>query len=62
MDLSDMPNIVEGQLQPLDAAGLAAPDDPGHAPRILLLYGSNRRRYPITTKRCAARHYCTAII
>ena len=42
MDLSDMPNIVGGQLQPLDAAGLAAPDDPGHAPRILLLYGSNR--------------------
>lgn len=37
-----MPNIVPGQLQPLDVGALAGPDDPGHPPRILLLYGSLR--------------------
>ncbi|MEM9349709.1 MAG: arsenical resistance protein ArsH [Pseudomonadota bacterium] len=42
MDISDMPNLVEGMLQPLDYADLAAPGDDGHAPRILLLYGSLR--------------------
>ncbi len=38
----DMPHIVDGMLQPLDVAALAGPDDPGHPPRILLLYGSLR--------------------
>ena len=38
-----MPNIQPGQLHPLDMAALAGPDDPGHAPRILLLYGSLRK-------------------
>ena len=38
-----MPNIHPGQLRPLDMAALAGPDDPGHAPRILLLYGSLRK-------------------
>ncbi len=42
IDTSDMPNIVPGALQPLDIASLAGVDDPGHPPRILLLYGSLR--------------------
>ncbi|MDX8347558.1 arsenical resistance protein ArsH [Cognatiyoonia sp. IB215446] len=42
IDTSDMPNIVPGALQPLDFAALAGPDDLGHPPRILLLYGSLR--------------------
>jgi len=42
IDLSDLPNIVDGQLTPLDIPGLAGPDEPDHAPRILLLYGSLR--------------------
>ena len=42
IDTSDMPNIVLGQLQPLDFAALAGPDGPTHPPRILLLYGSLR--------------------
>ena len=32
IDLSDLPNIVEGALLPLDTAALKAADDPGHAP------------------------------
>ncbi|WP_147127337.1 arsenical resistance protein ArsH [Shimia ponticola] len=42
MDLSDLPNIVPGQLQPLDIPALVGPGDDGHPPRILLLYGSLR--------------------
>lgn len=42
IDISDMPNLVPGALQPLDASALRSPSDPGHAPRILLLYGSLR--------------------
>ncbi len=42
IDLSDMPNIVDGQLKPLDIPALVGPDEPDHAPRILLLYGSLR--------------------
>lgn len=42
VDTSDMPNIVAGQLQPIDFSGLAGPDAPAHPPRILLLYGSLR--------------------
>jgi len=42
IDLSDMPNIVEGALKPLDIKALAGDDAPDHPPRILLLYGSLR--------------------
>lgn len=42
IDLSDMPNIVPGALQPLDIGALTGPDHPDHPPRILLLYGSLR--------------------
>jgi len=42
MDLTDLPNIVPGALQPLDFAGFAGPDGSMHPPRILLLYGSLR--------------------
>ncbi|MEL6840301.1 MAG: arsenical resistance protein ArsH [Pseudomonadota bacterium] len=41
-ETADMPNIVSGALQPLDIPALTSADDPGHAPRILLLYGSLR--------------------
>ena len=41
-DLSDLPNILPDTLEPLDHAALAAPGDPGHPPRILLLHGSLR--------------------
>lgn len=37
-----MPNLVPGALLPLDFGALAAAGDDGHAPRILLLYGSLR--------------------
>ncbi|AHD00176.1 NADPH-dependent FMN reductase [Leisingera methylohalidivorans DSM 14336] len=37
-----MPAIAESELHPIDVEALAAPDDPRHAPRILLLYGSLR--------------------
>jgi len=37
-----MPNIIEGQLKPLDIPALVGPDEPDHPPRILLLYGSLR--------------------
>ncbi|MFT6932115.1 MAG: arsenic resistance protein ArsH [Paracoccaceae bacterium] len=40
--LSDMPALDPLQLKPLNFADLAAPGDPGHPPRILLLYGSLR--------------------
>ncbi len=42
IDVSDMPNLVAGQLKPLDMAALVGPDEPDHPPRILLLYGSLR--------------------
>ena len=42
MDLTDLPEISDADLRPIDAAGLKATDDPGHPPRILLLYGSLR--------------------
>ena len=44
MPLSDLPNLVEGALRPVDPALYAAPGDPGQAPRILVLYGSLRER------------------
>lgn len=40
----DTPNIVDAQLQPIDFSCLAGPNDQGHKPRILLLYGSLRDR------------------
>jgi len=40
--LTDLPAVVEGALVPIDREGLVAADDPGHPPRILLLYGSLR--------------------
>lgn len=42
MDLSDLPNIVPGALQPIDFDALKATGDSGHPPRMLLLYGSLR--------------------
>lgn len=42
VDLDDLPEIVDGTLHPIDIDLLAAPDDPRHPPRILLLYGSLR--------------------
>ncbi len=40
----DLPNIDRDQLHPVDPTLLKSPDDPGHPPRILLLYGSLRKR------------------
>ena len=42
IDTSDMPNIVEGALHPIDIAALAGPNGLTHPPRILVLYGSLR--------------------
>ena len=39
---SDLLHLISEQLEPLDWDLLAHPDDPRHAPRILLLYGSLR--------------------
>jgi len=40
----DLPNIDFNEMQPVDPALLKSADDPGHPPRILLLYGSLRPR------------------
>jgi len=40
----DLPNLDVDRLRPIDHSYLAAPGDPGHPPRILLLYGSLRAR------------------
>ena len=42
--LNDLPNIDSVQLHPIDTGILAAPSDPTHPPRILVLYGSIRER------------------
>ena len=42
IDTSDLPNVVVGALKKLDISALVGPDEPDHAPRILLLYGSLR--------------------
>lgn len=42
IDITDMPNLVAGQLRPLDMDALVGPDEPDHPPRILMLYGSLR--------------------
>lgn len=39
-----MPNLAAEQLHPIDVAALAGPDAPSHKPRILMLYGSLRKR------------------
>lgn len=44
MPLPDLSNLVAGALSPVDPAPYVAPGDPGHAPRILTLYGSLRER------------------
>lgn len=40
----DLPNIIIENLQPIDIKELAGPDAPSHSPRILVLYGSLRKR------------------
>ncbi len=40
--LSEAPEIIRGALHPVDVDLLAAPGDPRHPPRVLLLYGSLR--------------------
>lgn len=40
--MTDTPNIDPAFLPPIDGSLYAANDDPGHPPRILLLYGSLR--------------------
>ena len=42
IDTSDMPALAGDALRPLDIPALVGPDDAGHPPRILLLYGSLR--------------------
>ncbi|WP_111431256.1 arsenical resistance protein ArsH [Rhodobacteraceae bacterium DSL-40] len=42
--MRDLPNIDPALFHPIDPALYAAPGDPGHPPRILLLYGSLRDR------------------
>ncbi|PZX14444.1 arsenic resistance protein ArsH [Palleronia aestuarii] len=41
---SDLPPIAADHLRPIDTALYAAPGDDGHAPRLLMLYGSVRER------------------
>ena len=50
-DLSDLPLIDATQFRAIDLADFAAAGDPGHPPRILLLYGSLR---PVSYSRLAA--------
>ncbi|MCH2163621.1 MAG: arsenical resistance protein ArsH [Marinovum sp.] len=40
--MSDLPALIEDAIHAIDVAALAAAGDPGHKPRILLLYGSLR--------------------
>ncbi|MDA3919850.1 MAG: arsenical resistance protein ArsH [Salinisphaera sp.] len=42
--LDDLPNIVAEHLHPVDIDALGLPQASRHAPRILILYGSLRRR------------------
>ena len=42
MDLTDLPNLSADAFRPLDIEALKGPGDDGHAPRILVLYGSLR--------------------
>ncbi|MEM8978466.1 MAG: arsenical resistance protein ArsH [Pseudomonadota bacterium] len=40
----DLPNVIEGAVQPIDPTELIGPGDDGHPPKILLLYGSLRAK------------------
>jgi len=40
----DLPDIDPAALPPVDPAAFAAPEDPGHPPRLLILHGSVRAR------------------
>ena len=40
----DLPAVDESQLKPIDWRDYASAKDDGHAPRILVLYGSLRER------------------
>ncbi len=40
----DLPNIDVDNIQPINIESLIAPNDPRHAPKILVLYGSVRAR------------------
>ena len=40
----DILHVNPDVMQPVDPSMLKAADDPGHAPRVLLLYGSIRER------------------
>jgi arsenic resistance protein ArsH len=42
--MDDLPNIDRDKITPIDPALIVDPSDDGHAPRILLLYGSLRER------------------
>lgn len=42
--MTDTPNIVDEHFRPIDEARLFQAEQPAHAPRILLLYGSMRER------------------
>jgi len=42
MPHTDLPALIAEQLPEIDVDALKAPGDPGHKPRILLLYGSLR--------------------
>ena len=44
LGLGNLPNLDEASFRPIDRDRLLAGADPGHAPRILLLYGSVRAR------------------
>ncbi|SHM13680.1 arsenical resistance protein ArsH [Vreelandella subglaciescola] len=44
MSINELPHVEPESFQPLDIDRLAAAGDPGHSPRILVLYGSLRER------------------
>ena len=44
IDLCDLPNIDVDSIQPIDIESLIGANDPRHAPRMLVLYGSLRQR------------------
>ncbi len=44
MSEETLPALIKEALPQIDVAALAGPDDPGHKPRILLLYGSLREQ------------------
>ena len=42
--MRDLPNVDPDAFRPVDPTRYAAPDDPGHPPRVLVLHGSLRKR------------------